>query len=135
MSERSLSERQPCSSCPWRVGVDAWAIGRDHTLDVPPLHRSEMETMARQQGDGFAAPVMACHLTFHGEDAIAPHDRTCVGFALSDEGGDNLCLRLLAISGKVDLDGYGCAAPIHHNFAAMLAANPERPVSPKRRRR
>jgi hypothetical protein len=58
-----VTGRQPCASCPWRVGVDAWAIGRLHSFEVPPLWRSEMVEMARQQDGSFGAPVMACHLT------------------------------------------------------------------------
>jgi hypothetical protein len=118
-----LRERQPCDSCPWRAGVDAWAIGRDHTPDVPPLHRVEM---ARSQESGFGARIMACHLTFRGEEDIHPHERTCVGFALSEEGESNMLLRLLAIKGDVNLSHYACPEPLHSNFAAMLASNPER---------
>jgi uncharacterized protein DUF6283 len=121
--------RQPCSSCPWRVGVDAWAIGRNHSMEVPPLHRSEMEAMARRQDGSFGSPVMACHLTFRGEEAVAPQERTCVGYALSEDGGDNLLLRLLQIKGAVALSRYSCAESLHPNFAAMLAANPERELA------
>lgn len=117
---------EPCSTCPWRVNIDAWAIGRDHHLEIPPLHREEMERLAQRQGDGFGAPVMACHLTHQGEDKIPPHERTCVGFALSEEGGDSVMLRVLAIEGKVRWNEYGCPEPLHPNFDAMLAANPPR---------
>lgn len=121
-----MPAREPCSTCPWRIGVDAWAIGRDHTLEVPPLWYEEMEDMAAKQGDGFGAPVMACHLTHKGEESIPPHERTCVGYALSEDGGNNLLLRLLAMSRKVRLDEYSCSAPLHPDFARMLRANPRR---------
>lgn len=123
-----LSDRSPCSSCPWRVGVDAWSIGRETHLDVPPLHFSQMIAMMESQENGFAAKVMACHLTHRGEDLIHPHERTCVGFALSEEGRDNMMLRMLVIRGKVDLRKYSCEEPLHARFADMIAANPERPA-------
>jgi hypothetical protein len=124
-----VKDREPCPSCPWRVGVDAWAIGRDHAPEVPPLWWGEMVDMARRQTGGLEAPVMACHLTHQGEDKIPPHERTCVGFALSQEGGGNLMLRMLAMGGKVDLERYGCGALLHPDFRAMLAANPPRPTA------
>lgn len=119
---------EPCTNCPWRVGVDAWAIGRDDDSGIPPLHRTQMEALARSQGQGLAAQVMACHLSHRGDGELPPADRLCVGFALSAEGGDNLNLRVLALRGMVDLCGLRCFAPLHPDFAAMLAANPAREV-------
>lgn len=123
------SVTQPCASCPWRVGVDAWAIGRDHALEVPALWRAEMERLAAVQDSGRMAKgsVMACHLTFRNEEALPSAERLCRGYALSREGGDSLLLRLLAIRGEVDLSAIRCEEPLHRDFAAMLAANPERP--------
>lgn len=121
-----LPPRTPCTYCPWRVGVDAWAIGRDHSPDIPPLHHSQMVSLAERQGRGLSSTVMACHLTHRGEEAIHPHERTCVGYALSEEGGDNLNLRMLAVQGRVDLRAYSCTDPRHPNFMSMLLANPAR---------
>jgi len=118
--------RTPCIDCPWRVGVDAWAIGRDHTLDVPPLHRRQMEKMAAEHASGgFHAHAMACHLTCEGEEKIAPQNRVCAGYMLQ-VAADNLNVRMMVIAGKIDPCSFECDAPLHADFAAMLAANPER---------
>jgi len=125
----ALVSRAPCTSCPWRVGVDAWAIGRDHTPDVPPLHRAEMERVAARNlfpTSMAKGSVMACHLAHRNEEALPPAERLCRGYALSREGRASLLLRLLAIRGEVDLSAIHCAEPLHPDFAAMLAANPER---------
>lgn len=118
--------RTPCTDCPWRVGVDAWAIGRDHTPEVPPLHRRQMEQLAGQHADGgFEAPMMACHLTHCGEEKIDPQQRICVGYALQ-AAGDNLQYRMATMRGRIDPRSFACAEPLHADFAAMLAANPAR---------
>lgn len=116
--------REPCTHCPWRVGVDAWAIGRDHTMAVPPLHRAEMAMVAAVQRKGLGR-MMACHLTFKGEDDIAPQERICVGYALS-AGGNCGAYRLAVMTGAVDPSEFHCAEELHPSFGAMLAANPPR---------
>jgi hypothetical protein len=122
----ALAKRQPCEHCPWRVGVDAWAIGRDHSPQIPALFRESMEDLAERRGDGFSAPIMACHLTFRDEQKVAPQDRVCAGYVLT-VGIENLNLRMLAISGKIDPNAFECAVALHPTFDAMLEANPPRP--------
>lgn len=118
-------ERQPCQHCPWRVGVDAWAIGRDHTPEVPPLHFDQMVAMAdKNPGAPFEAKAMECHLNHRGavED---PHELVCVGFVLA-AGPTNASLRLAVALGRVDPSRFSCDAELHPTFEAMIRANPPR---------
>lgn len=118
--------RTPCKDCPWRVGVDAWALGRDHTLKVPPLTHAEMVEMQQKQELGFQAPMMACHLLFKDEEEHAPQDRICAGYALQAAHA-NLNFRLAVIYKDIDPLLFEADAPLHADFAAMIAANPRRP--------
>lgn len=122
----SARVRTPCEHCPWRVGVDAWAIGRNHTPEVPPLHRRQMEKIAAEHASGgFHARAMACHLTCEGEARVPPQNRVCAGYMLQ-VAADNLKVRMMVMDGKIDPRAFVCTEPLHTDFAAMLAANPAR---------
>lgn len=119
-----MNKRTPCPTCPWRVGVDAWAIGRTDDTPVPPLHYDQMVEMAGVQPlDLFSTKLMGCHHHHRDEDNLSPHDRVCVGFALQ-AGPDNVQYRLSVVQGRIDPDDFSCDEPLHCDFGEMLAANP-----------
>lgn len=111
---------RPCASCPWRVSTRTEDIpggGMDH----------ELARAATPGPGGWCDVVMACHLTTDE----AP--RACVGWALQvakplahASGPVALPMRLLLITGGVDLTRFGTDAPLHPDMASMLAAHRDR---------
>lgn len=103
----------PCPTCPWR---------RTSTIggaDIPNfdigLMRGLSNTVGR--GDDFR-PVMACHGSACGKET------PCVGY-LAVEGWSNLNVRIMAMSGRVDLSSImdDCAElDLWASFREMLDA-------------
>ena len=92
-----MKTRRQCVKCPWRVDVDPNDIPNGY---CETKHRALSETVAEP---GSFRPgglrIMACHETGVGSEL------PCVGWLHSQLGeGNNLGLRLLAITGRINAD-------------------------------
>lgn len=82
----------PCATCPWVHGASA-----DRIPGYDPV-RARVDLAACADSDrGLMTPLMACHKSSEGDDLV------CVGYAVSNDGYDNIALRLMAVTGRVDL--------------------------------
>jgi hypothetical protein len=77
----------PCSTCPWRMDIDATMISRYNHQKALDL----INTVGK--GDDFR-PIMACH------NSTDSHMRACKGY-LAQEGWSNLNVRLLLCTKQI----------------------------------
>lgn len=107
------AEHTPCGSCPWRKENPAGGE-RIPRFDLD-LMRGLRKTTGRE--DGFRT-VMACHHSACGAE------RACIGY-VAVEGWRNLTVRMMAISGELDVAAIEAAAKdldLWESFEAMLQA-------------
>lgn len=104
--------RRQCKECPWKVGSNPHDIPGKYS---EKKHRGLKSTIARtaQLYDG-PLHMMACHETMPGKEL------PCVGWMHHQLGvGNNLALRLLVITGKIDGD-VEVVGPQHERFEDTL---------------
>lgn len=88
--------RKQCDKCPWRVDVDPHEIPDGYCVEK---HKALESTIARGLNFGGTLRVMACH------ESKAGHEIACVGWLAHQLGpGNNIALRMQAISGHIDTD-------------------------------
>lgn len=109
--------RRQCEKCPWKKGTDPRAIPKGYS---EKRHAALRSTIAEPAHLSFGPlRMMACHEMPRGCEL------PCVGWLAQQLGvGNNLALRLLVISGRVDGD-VETVGPQHERFEDTL---------PKRRR-
>lgn len=95
-----MATRRQCAKCPWKKSVNPHDIPNGYSVEK---HRGLKETIA-----------MACHETDMGREL------PCVGWLLHQLGpGNNIALRLAAISGRVDAN-VQTVGPQHSRFEDTL---------------
>jgi len=113
MESQSRPRRQ-CKKCPWRKDVDPFDIPNGY---CPTKHANLASTIAdpgSTRGLGGGVQAMACHESPPGREV------SCVGWLANQLGpGNNLALRLMAMSGKVDTN-YELVGEQHKRFEDTL---------------
>lgn len=106
----------PCATCPWRKSSTAGGT------DIPGFRLELMQelrcTVGPRQGEDGWRHIMACHYSPEGSE------RPCIGY-VAQEGLDNIWVRILAATGRIDLGGIltACAdLDLWPSFREMLAA-------------
>ncbi len=106
----------PCATCPWRKSSTVGGA------DIPGFSLSKIQaltcTAGPRRGEDGWRNIMACHYSPEGSE------RACIGY-VAQEGLDNIWVRILAVTGRIDLGGIltACAdLDLWPSFAKMLAA-------------
>lgn len=94
-------KRKQCKKCPWKVGVDPHEIPDGYSEELHAGLSSTIATgadLAALSSD-YGLKIMACHESKPGQE------QPCCGWLHNQLGvGNNLGLRLAAMSGQVDAD-------------------------------
>ena len=106
--------RRQCQKCPWKTSTDPHDIPNGYDVEK---HRGLRRTIAEPGTLGFGGGLrmMACH-----ESNARGGELPCVGWIHHQMGdGNNLALRMAAISGSIDVN-VETVGPQHPNFVATL---------------
>jgi hypothetical protein len=90
--------RKQCAKCPWKIACDPHTIPDGYTEE---LHENLRDTIAEPAALnlGGTLRLMSCHESTPSEEI------PCVGWLVNQLGpGNNIGLRLAAMSGRVDTD-------------------------------
>lgn len=123
----SKVQKRQCEKCPWKVTTDPTEIPNGYSED---RHRDLVGTIA-EPGRLVVGTlrVMACHESPVGDERI------CAGWVMHQLGpGNNLALRMQAMTGQLDVAGVELVGEQHDRFEDTLPRSTKRRAARRNRR-